>query len=168
MSKEIVSDNTKNMERREENSLDRFKNMYYEAKQRFYCRKHMLHPLQIELETLLLDYEKEVYFKKPKLFVQKQRVYVESKPANQIDILEENNDFARKMIKETAKVYKCFENGCEKIYTSLHGLKYHSEKGHLPSDQEKKPYICAKTGCKKRYKNSNGLKYHLEHFHKCK
>ncbi|RVD92925.1 C2H2-type DNA- Zinc finger protein [Tubulinosema ratisbonensis] len=168
MFKEIDHYNEINTKLKFSNRIEDLRKKYQADKQYFSSRIHLLTPLQIQLESLLLDYENEIYFcrEEPSLISHKLQIL----PKNEkfFDVNEINNDFPRRILREAGKMYKCAELGCEKIYTSLHGLKYHREKGHLSSDYDKKPYICAKTGCKKRYKNSNGLKYHLEHYHKCK
>lgn len=66
---------------------------------------------------------------------------------------------------ENPKPFKCPYPKCNKVYTSINGLKYHQDKGHDTDDLDIKPYHCTIKGCEKRYKNSNGLKYHLNHGH---
>lgn len=62
--------------------------------------------------------------------------------------------------------YVCDVEGCNKTFTSSHGLKYHKAHGHIEFKTfERRPYICQVPGCSKSYKNNNGLKYHILHAH---
>lgn len=60
----------------------------------------------------------------------------------------------------------CPKPGCNKSYTSSHGLKYHLNHGHN-KDKENiyKPFVCTVQDCGKSYRNSNGLKYHMTKVH---
>ncbi|KAI5169350.1 hypothetical protein PAEPH01_0639 [Pancytospora epiphaga] len=60
----------------------------------------------------------------------------------------------------------CPRPGCNKSYTSSHGLKYHMTHGHS-KDKENvyKPFVCTVGTCDKAYRNSNGLKYHMAKAH---
>lgn len=60
----------------------------------------------------------------------------------------------------------CTRPGCNKSYTSSHGLKYHMTHGHS-KDKENvyKPFMCSIGRCDKAYRNSNGLKYHMAKAH---
>lgn len=63
--------------------------------------------------------------------------------------------------------YVCDKEGCNKTFTSSHGLEYHKKHGHFEfKTLERRPYICQVPGCNKSYKNNNGLKYHVTHGHK--
>ncbi|KAF7703874.1 Zinc finger C2H2 protein [Cucumispora dikerogammari] len=57
--------------------------------------------------------------------------------------------------------YVCHEYGCDKSYTSNHGLQYHKKHGHNSKDESTKPYKCPHKSCGRAYKNVNGLKYHM-------
>ncbi|KCZ76145.1 hypothetical protein H311_00832 [Anncaliia algerae PRA109] len=154
-----------------ENSIEFCRALHLKEKDKFLSRKHMLHPLQVTFDQILLEFEEEVFFKRSlKLhFTQPENRYpIDFNQFNTYKKESPHEYYHKKPLKEMAKLYKCEEPECDKVYTSLHGLKYHLDKGHLSNDYDKKPFVCAKTGCKKRYKNSNGLKYHLEHGHKCK
>ena len=60
------------------------------------------------------------------------------------------------------KKHRCPRPGCNKAYTSNHGLKYHLLNGHKTEKTAViKPYACSIPGCGKTYRNSNGLKYHM-------
>lgn len=60
----------------------------------------------------------------------------------------------------------CTKPGCNKSYTSSHGLKYHLMHGHSKEKENAyRPFVCDRPGCNKSYRNSNGLKYHLEKKH---
>jgi hypothetical protein len=62
--------------------------------------------------------------------------------------------------------HTCTFSGCNKSYTSSHGLKYHLIHGHS-KDKENvyKPFVCTISKCGKAYRNSNGLKYHMANAH---
>ncbi|KAK3611231.1 hypothetical protein CHS0354_005242 [Potamilus streckersoni] len=55
------------------------------------------------------------------------------------------------------KRMKCPEQGCDKVFTSIPGLKYHAKK-HDTSDTS--TFSCSR--CQKIFQSGNGLKYHLE------
>lgn len=60
----------------------------------------------------------------------------------------------------------CPRPGCNKSYTSSHGLKYHLNHGHSKEKENiYKPFICPFDVCGKSYRNSNGLKYHMAKAH---
>lgn len=60
----------------------------------------------------------------------------------------------------------CSHAGCNKSYTSSHGLKYHLLHGHSKEKENVyKPFICTVPKCGKAYRNSNGLKYHMANAH---
>ncbi|EPR79102.1 Zinc finger protein [Spraguea lophii 42_110] len=68
--------------------------------------------------------------------------------------------------KEEEESFACHLKGCNKVYASSYGLKYHLERGHAKKQDDLiKPHVCPLPNCKKRYKNSNGLKYHMKHGH---
>lgn len=67
--------------------------------------------------------------------------------------------------KVSRRRYICLIEGCEKIYTSSHGLNYHRVHGHIDKDESDKPYPCVYQRCNRRYKNPNGLKYHIMSTH---
>ncbi|CAE1299806.1 HBP1 [Acanthosepion pharaonis] len=54
----------------------------------------------------------------------------------------------------TQKLLKCPKDGCDKVFTSVPGLRYHT-KTHVEPDRR---FICEK--CDKSFKSANGLKYH--------
>ncbi|ORD94505.1 Z394 [Enterospora canceri] len=61
----------------------------------------------------------------------------------------------------------CSKPGCNKSYTSSHGLKYHMAHGHSKEKENAyKPFVCPVANCGKTYRNSNGLKYHMSKIHK--
>ncbi|OQS55722.1 hypothetical protein EHP00_448 [Ecytonucleospora hepatopenaei] len=61
----------------------------------------------------------------------------------------------------------CPKPGCNKSYTSSHGLKYHMAHGHSKEKENAyKPFVCPIQNCSKTYRNSNGLKYHMSKMHK--
>ena len=70
---------------------------------------------------------------------------------------EERTDSA---YKKGDKKFKCTSGNCNKTFTSLFGLRYHTNNGHNNKDERDKPFCCDIMGCNRRYKNSNGLKYH--------
>ncbi|KAL6121485.1 hypothetical protein NUSPORA_01588 [Nucleospora cyclopteri] len=60
----------------------------------------------------------------------------------------------------------CSKPGCNKSYTSSHGLKYHMLHGHSKEKENAyKPFVCNIPSCGKTYRNSNGLKYHMSKAH---
>ncbi|XP_067949123.1 zinc finger protein 143-like [Watersipora subatra] len=54
------------------------------------------------------------------------------------------------------KLFKCENEGCRKVYTTIHHLQYH-KRSHL----ERKPFVCGYTGCDKTFSTSYGLKSHI-------
>ena len=50
----------------------------------------------------------------------------------------------------------CTHPGCNKSFTSSHGLKYHLVHAHS-KDKENvyKPFVCTVAECEKAYRNSN-------------
>lgn len=82
----------------------------------------------------------------------------------------ETNDFSdlynqQSDNKNYKRQYICHEIGCNKSYTSNHGLQYHKKNGHISKDESDKPFKCKHKNCGRAYKNVNGLKYHtrVEH-----
>lgn len=67
------------------------------------------------------------------------------------------------------KEYKCKIEGCNKVYTSAYGLRYHEERGHIINsislNVKEYVFICEFKGCRKSYKQKNGLRYHLKKSH---
>lgn len=62
--------------------------------------------------------------------------------------------------------HSCTHPGCNKSYTSSHGLKYHLMHGHSKEKENVyKPFVCTVSKCEKAYRNSNGLKYHMANAH---
>lgn len=70
-------------------------------------------------------------------------------------------------INATERKHVCTRPGCNKSYTSSHGLKYHMAHGHSKEKENAyKPFVCPVANCGKTYRNSNGLKYHMGKIHK--
>lgn len=78
----------------------------------------------------------------------------------------QTRDFEGSSTNSSERKHTCTHPGCNKSYTSSHGLKYHLLHGHS-KDKENvyKPFICTIPKCNKAYRNSNGLKYHMANAH---
>ena len=89
---------------------------------------------------------------------------------NKKDKIDFNNNFSELQTSSnhvcSMRSYSCDFEGCNRSFTSSHGLKYHKKHGHIEFKTfERRPYICQVPGCTKSYKNNNGLKYHIIHAH---
>lgn len=79
---------------------------------------------------------------------------------------EASNELQSSLGTGSDRKHTCTHSGCNKSYTSSHGLKYHLIHGHS-KDKENvyKPFVCTVSKCGKAYRNSNGLKYHMANAH---
>ncbi|ORZ00367.1 hypothetical protein BCR43DRAFT_521412 [Syncephalastrum racemosum] len=65
-----------------------------------------------------------------------------------------------------ARPWKCEVPGCNKAYKNRNGLKYHTEHGHLPPDDDpNKRHRCPIETCLKAFKSAGGRDYHIAHCH---
>lgn len=79
---------------------------------------------------------------------------------------ESSRDFNVSIENGTERKHTCTHPGCNKSYTSSHGLKYHLSHGHSKEKENVyKPFVCTVPKCGKSYRNSNGLKYHMANAH---
>ena len=84
-----------------------------------------------------------------------------------VDCHMEYNDHAIGAMSSAERKHVCTKPGCNKSYTSSHGLKYHIAHGHSKEKENAyKPFSCPVANCGKTYRNSNGLKYHMSKIHK--
>lgn len=82
------------------------------------------------------------------------------------DVSDQPGDYESSTQNTSERRHVCPKAGCNKSYTSSHGLKYHMTHGHS-KDKENvyKPFVCHIPKCGKTYRNSNGLKYHMAKAH---
>lgn len=171
------------------NELQKLRNEFYKNKKEFEEQQYTMRIGALVLNNFLLKTEEDVYFfryendlernkRGEREFMQmftccnrgfeKFSEFIEHKEVvHKEGRVEEGIPFHKQFEQiEDTRPYKCTHPKCNKVYTSVNGLKYHQEKGHDGDDDEYlKPYQCTHSGCEKRYKNSNGLKYHLSHGH---
>jgi len=140
-------------------------------KRRFEDKQHLLSDSDKAFEKFLFSLENDA-------FTKKQPMDKEVVLFNFDDLMKESSAHEHHEMSDSSKEVEgsnatsserkhiCTHSGCNKSYTSSHGLKYHLLHGHSKEKENVyKPFICTIPKCGKSYRNSNGLKYHMANAH---
>lgn len=155
-----------------ESLLENLRATHYTRKKRFEEKKHLLSDEDRAIERTLFRLEDDTLFKSESI-AEKDVLFNFDEFMNEISVgehfetsdpLQEAEAAAPQCVPDRKHV--CPRPGCNKSYTSSHGLKYHMTHGHS-KDKENvyKPFVCHIGSCRKAYRNSNGLKYHVSKAH---
>lgn len=143
------------------------------SKKKFTQRKHLLSDEDRSFEKFLFSLENDALSRKD-LISEREVVHFNfDELMNEISGAEaapEYSDHSRELESSAGtgsdRKHTCTHPGCNKSYTSSHGLKYHLVHGHSKEKENVyKPFVCTIAKCGKAYRNSNGLKYHMANAH---
>ncbi|KAI4291894.1 hypothetical protein PAPHI01_1168 [Pancytospora philotis] len=154
-----------------ESLLENLRATHYTRKKRFEEKKHLLSDEDKAIERTLFRLEDDALFS-PDAAEDKEVLFNFDEFMNEISIGEQYDMSDSVQEQEISthsaqdRKHVCPRPGCNKSYTSSHGLKYHMTHGHS-KDKENvyKPFVCQIGSCQKAYRNSNGLKYHMSKAH---
>ncbi|ELA41678.1 uncharacterized protein VICG_01311 [Vittaforma corneae ATCC 50505] len=154
-----------------ESLLENLRATHDTRKRRFEEKKHLMSDEDKTFEKFLFSLEADVLARKD--IPEKEVVQFNfDELMNEIsgvdvqDYSDQTRDFETSSGNGSERKHTCTHPGCNKSYTSSHGLKYHLLHGHS-KDKENvyKPFVCTIPKCGKAYRNSNGLKYHMANAH---
>ncbi|KAI5149186.1 juxtaposed with another zinc finger protein 1 [Enteropsectra breve] len=154
-----------------ESLLENLRATHESRKKRFEEKKHLLNDEDLAIERTLFSLEDDALMRNDKMD-DKEKLFNFDEYMNEIngadsnDILDSPRDQDSSSMNNPERKHICPKPGCNKSYTSSHGLKYHLEHGHIKEKENAyKPFICNVKKCQKAYRNSNGLKYHMSKAH---
>lgn len=155
-----------------ESLLEDLRATHETSKKRFSQRKHQLSDEDRSFEKFLFSLEGDALSRKD--ISEREVVHFNfDELMNEISGGEPTPDYSELSNEDhssngtgSERKHTCTHAGCNKSYTSSHGLKYHLVHGHS-KDKENvyKPFVCTVSKCEKAYRNSNGLKYHMANAH---
>ncbi|EED44559.1 transcriptional repressor, predicted [Enterocytozoon bieneusi H348] len=147
--------------------LENLKNTYEARKMQYNDTQHLYNNLDKTIQDHLFAIEDETISST----LNKKDVWFNfdefMNDLSNVDCHMEYNDHAIGAMSSAERKHVCTKPGCNKSYTSSHGLKYHIAHGHSKEKENAyKPFSCPVANCGKTYRNSNGLKYHMSKIHK--
>lgn len=154
-----------------ETLLENLRATHDTRKKRFEERKHLLSEEDRAIEKTLFRLEDDAFGRNERID-EKDVLFNFDEFMNEMSGVEHHepsesrSDFDSSAQNTSERRHVCTRPGCNKSYTSSHGLKYHMTHGHSKEKENVyKPFVCPISKCGKTYRNSNGLKYHMTKAH---